>query len=410
MSRGRMSQGRTAPPPLEGEPVFRVVEKMRAAAARLGSLKRAAHEAQVREALTRAELSAALNESLAARAGLEARLRAEALAAHVRRTPPSRPRRHGRPSRTLEKLLARLGSLGQAAVIARSGVWRGTGRPAFDLRHMAAYARRGANPAVAPEAFFDQAWYLAANPDVAAAGGAPLVHYLVSGGFEDRSPHPLFDAAWYRRENAADLAASGLTPLEHYVRTGAARGLSPHPLFDVGHYLAQGPALAPGEGPAEHYLREGWGQGLSPHPLFDPAWYAHHAGPGAEGGPFLTHYLTRGWREGVSPHPLFDVAWYLERNPDVAALDIDPLTHFLAEGAAEGRSPGPWFDVPHYLEARGEALAPGTNPVLDYLQGGAWAIAEPRPGFPSAAYIASRPDLVRDGLTPLEHWARRRGR
>lgn len=392
-------------PPAVRKPVMApVIDKARALADQVRGLRVVAHEAQVREALTRTELTLALHEVLAARAALEAELRERALAAY-RATRPVSSRRTGRLPQLLDRVLARLGSLGQAIVIARSGVWRGQGRPLHDLRHMAAYARRGANPAVAPLAPLDQAWYLAAYPDVAAGRMAPLVHYLVSGGREGRAPSGLFEPRWYAQQHAAALAATSMTPLEHFVRSGAGGAGASHPAFDVGHYLAQAPILAPGDDPLSHYLREGWALGLSPHPLFDTAWYLRQA-PQAEGGPALSHYLTTGWREGLSPHPLFDPSWYLEQNPQVAASGAEPLTHFLAVGGLERLSPGPWFDTAHYVEARGEALAPGVNPLVDYLQGGAWAVAEARPGFPTAAYLAKQPELARAGVTPLEHWAR----
>lgn len=381
-----------------------VIEKARALAEQVRGLRIVAHEAQVREALTRTELTLALHEALAARAVLEARLRDRALAAY-RATRPVSSRRAGRVARLIDRVLARLGSFGQACVIARSGVWRGTGRPLHDFRHMAAYARRGANPAVAPLAPLDQAWYLAAYPDVAASRTAPLVHYLLAGGREGRAPGGLFAPDWYAARHAHDLAATSMTPLEHFVRTGAGGAGASHPAFDVAHYLAQAPVLDPGDDPLSHYLREGWAHGLSPHPLFDPAWYLRQA-PQAEGGPALSHYLTVGWREGLSPHPLFDPRWYLQQNPEVAASGSEPLTHFLGEGGAAGLSPSPWFDTAHYVAARGAALPPGVNPLVDYLQGGAWAVAEARPGFPTAAYLAKQPELARAGITPLEHWAR----
>lgn len=392
-----------------------MLEKARTVTATVRRLKRdfdgahrLAHQAEVREALTRTELTLALNESMAARAELAGRVRAQALAAFQARGRP-RLRRHNRPSRLLDRILAKLGAPGQALVIARSGVWRGAGGPLRDLRHMAAYAGRRANPGAAPFAPLDQGWYLAEYPDVAQARMAPLVHYLIRGGREGRAPSALFDPEWYAHRNGQVLGATGMTPLEHYVRAGAAEGASPHPLFDVPHYLAQAPVHAPGDDPLSHYLREGWTMGLSPHPVFDPAWYARQAGAiGAV--PPLVHYLEQGWKAGLSPHPLFDVGWYLAENPDVAASGREPLAHFLDVGGQEGRSPGPWFDTPTYLAERGEALAPGVNPLLDYLQGGAWSVAEARPGFPTAAYLATRPELVRAGVTPLEHWARRGGR
>ncbi|HEY0647258.1 MAG TPA: hypothetical protein VGD44_05165 [Phenylobacterium sp.] len=368
----------------------------------LEGARRLAHDAQVRESLTRTQLTVALHESLAARAELESEARARAVAAYNAARPPT-SRRVGRIVRTIDRLLAQLGSLGQALVIARSGVWRSSGRPLRDFRHMAAYVRRRANPDVAPRAPLDQAWYLDRHPDVAARRLAPLVHYLIAGGREGRAPHALFHPAWYAREHAAALAATSMTPLEHYVRTGARN--APHPLFDVGHYLSRAPALEAGDDPLSHYLREGWAMGLSPHPVFDPQWYVRQA-PAAAHGPPLSHYLTSGWREGLSPHPLFDVRWYLEQYPDVAAAGVEPLTHFLSDGGRAGLNPGPWFDTPHYVEARGASLAVDANPLVDYLQGGAWAVADARPGFPTAAYLAKWPELARGGVTPLEHWAR----
>jgi hypothetical protein len=382
-----------------------LVDKAREVRRKAERLKRVAHEAQVREALSRVELTSALHASLVARAELAGRLRAEAYEVFRMRSRPSPLRRHNRLSRMFDKLLSRLGSFGQAMVIARSGLWRGTGRPLHDLRHMAAYARRGANPDVAPLAPLDQRWYLATYPDVAAARAAPLVHYLVTGFVEGRSPHPLFDDAHYRSQQAADLAATSVSPLEHYRRVGWALGASPHPLFDVAYYLGQAPAVEPGEDLLSHYLRQGAAAGLSPHPLFNPAWYIQSA-KGAVSGPPLVHYLAGGWREGFRAHPLVASLWYAERHPEAVERGRDPLTHFVVAGAAAGFSPSPWFDLPHYVAARGAALAPGRNPLVDYLQGGAWAVLEPKPGFPSAAYMAGHPELVRLGLTPLEHWAR----
>jgi hypothetical protein len=368
-----------------------LLEKARGLSARIAQLKadaagaaRLTHDAQVREALTRSELTLALHESLAARAALEARLRDRALAAYCARGGERTLRRRNRPSRLLDRILIRLGAVGQALVVARSGVGRST--------------------------FFDRAFYLAANPDVAEAGTDPLAHYLAAGGFEGRSASPLLHEAYYRTENAHELAAAGLTCLEHYLRVGAARGRSPHPLFDAAYYLAQEPDLGPGEDPLAHYLRDGWRRGLDPHPLFDSAWYAGQGSLDAAAGGGLAHYLTAGWREGRSPHPLFDPPWYLERNPAVAETGVEPLTHFLVEGARAGCSPSPWFDLPAYVEARGGALPADANPLVDYLQGGAWALAEVRCDVPTAAYPVSRPGLARGGVTPLEHWARRGGR
>ncbi|MCR5877540.1 hypothetical protein [Phenylobacterium sp. J367] len=157
-----------------------------ALAGRLADLKATTalgHQGQVREALTRSELTAALTAALVGRADTEAALRA---AAHRQlQGPPTRRPAPPVRLRRLDRALARLGSFGQAALIARSGLWRGTGRTLFDLRHMAAYARRGAAPEIVPPAPFDQAWYIANG---GSGGRAPIVHYLLAE--RRRRPQP----------------------------------------------------------------------------------------------------------------------------------------------------------------------------------------------------------------------------
>lgn len=360
---------------------------------------------EVREAHRRAQLITGLMDALAERAATRQALAAERFARY--RATARRDRKIVRRLRGLDRLLSRLGSVGQALVIARSGLWRRGGSLLHDLRHMAAYARRGPDASVVPAALVDQAWYLATFPDVAASGLAPLVHYLVAGRYEGRSPHPLFDADFYRRHNADALAATGLDPLSHFMAMGAAEGRDPHPLFSLAHYVGQAPDLAEsGQNPLAHYLEIGWAPDLSPHPLFDPAWYRASLPVEAAAQPPLVHYLTAGAREDRKPHPLVDPAWYRAQYDDVAHAGFEPLTHFVESGAAEGRSPSAWFDLPHYVAARGEDLEVGVNPLADYLMGGAWRVGEARPGLSTGAYMASRPDLVREGRTPLDHWAR----
>ena len=339
-----------------------------------------------RDAYRRTQLIAALTQAMAQRAELQRAVRAQAFANYKRaaRRRAHSTRRAG--AGWLDRLLVKLGSLGQALVIARSGLWRETGRPLHDLRHMAAYARRGPNPQVVPLALVDQPWYLAANPDVAASGLSPLVHYIVAGRHEGRPPHPLFDPAWYRRHNGAALAATGLLPLEHFLQIGAAEGRDPHPLFSLAHYVSQRPELIEsGVNPLVDYLETGWAPDLSPHPLFDPAWYRRQLTAEEAAQPPLVHYVTTGWRRGLKPHPLVDPAWCRAQYPDLALADLEPLAHFIETGAAEGRSPSPWFDLPHYVAARGGALDPDSNPLVDYLEGGAWSVGEARPGVPTGA-------------------------
>lgn len=83
--------------------------------------------------------------------------------------------------------------------------------------------RRGAYRVVARSGEFDAAHYLAANPDVAAAGMDPLDHYLMAGWREGRDPSPHFSTRGYLSRHA-DVRAQGLNPLVHYVRQGQREG------------------------------------------------------------------------------------------------------------------------------------------------------------------------------------------
>ncbi len=76
-----------------------------------------------------------------------------------------------------------------------------------------------------PRQIFDAKYYLAANPDVRAAGIDPLRHYLEYGLKEGRKPHPLagnphllFDPESYAREHP-EIAAQGVNPLVHYLKS-----------------------------------------------------------------------------------------------------------------------------------------------------------------------------------------------
>ena len=72
---------------------------------------------------------------------------------------------------------------------------------------------------------FDDAFYRAGNPDVAAAGVDPLEHYIVAGEAEQRQPCAFFDPEGYRAQSPG--AAPGVCLLVHYLTCGDAKGLQP---------------------------------------------------------------------------------------------------------------------------------------------------------------------------------------
>lgn len=70
---------------------------------------------------------------------------------------------------------------------------------------------------------FDVRYYLALNPDVAAAGVDPLDHFLSSGWKEGRDPNAQFSVQDYL-ESYLDVARSGENPFLHYLTRGRAEG------------------------------------------------------------------------------------------------------------------------------------------------------------------------------------------
>ncbi len=129
---------------------------------------------------------------------------------------------------------------------------------------------------------FDEQYYLAHNPDVAAAVASGQIasgfqHYLLYGAREGRSPTPDFDASYYLAQNpdvAAAMAANpGFNPLLHFVTTGQREERDPNPWFNTAYYLAMNPdvaaAVAAGQTTAwTHYETYGRAEGRQPSAEF----------------------------------------------------------------------------------------------------------------------------------------------
>ena len=70
---------------------------------------------------------------------------------------------------------------------------------------------------------FDEDFYRANNPDVAALGISLALHFAHHGWREGRKPHPDFDPALYLALHS-DVAAEGVNPLLHFARSGGVEG------------------------------------------------------------------------------------------------------------------------------------------------------------------------------------------
>ncbi|MGE0416016.1 MAG: hypothetical protein AB7O80_04350, partial [Acetobacteraceae bacterium] len=149
---------------------------------------------------------------------------------------------------------------------------------------------------------FDPAWYLAAHPDVAAAGTDPLEHYVRFGMAERRPPNRYLDPDWYLTENP-DIAGVGLDPVLHYLRHG-----------DL--------------------------EGRRPHPMVDPVWYraAYELAPDT---PVLKHFLAARLGGHHVPCPELFAVPFLALYRDDPAAGTDPVAHFLDDMAAAEAEPFP---------------------------------------------------------------------
>jgi hypothetical protein len=254
----------------------------------------------------------------------------------------------------------------------------------------------------------DGAWYLAAYPDIAAAGIDPVGHYLNQGWREQRCPNLYFDTAWFLSEHP-DISPD-IDPLVTYLQDGERLGWSPSRHFDLLWYQATYDP-PPGESALGHYLRHRTSGTVSPNPNFDPAYYLRQNTDVARAGldPYA-HYWEVGRDEGRMPRPpealvqesgLFDENYYLINSADIQEAGLDPVQHFCSAGWREGRKPSPYFDPAWYMK-RYLPQAP-VNPLLHYILGGEAEGCRPSPYFDPAWY--SRHYGV---TTPLRHYLEHR--
>ncbi|CAK6696118.1 glycosyltransferase [Synechococcus sp. CBW1107] len=100
-----------------------------------------------------------------------------------------------------------------------------------------------------PGGWFDPAHYRSQVGDLPTVID-PLSHYRLHGWREDRSPHPLFDPAFYRQRCLQEGLTCEGAPLFHFLQVGLARGVAPSALMDQGWMQRQGVRLSPSEPPA----------------------------------------------------------------------------------------------------------------------------------------------------------------
>lgn len=265
--------------------------------------------------------------------------------------------------------------------------------------------------AESPRSLIDWPWYLAAYPDVRAAGVDPVHHYLEQGWRDGRRPNFYFDPAWFISQHPE--IAGDVDPLTVYLEHGERQGWPPSQHFDLNWYLKTYRPPA-GKTALGHFLRHRNTGTVSPNPGFDAAFYLTQYEDIARANldPF-EHFCLYGRAEGRVPRPeveiirdsgLFDENYYLLNHNDVHESGTDPVEHFCCEGWKEKRKPNLYFDTVWYLE-RYKPQSPA-NPLLHYILRGEADGCLPskyfNPSWYRQHYAAEQPEL------PLQHYMRHR--
>ena len=117
-----------------------------------------------------------------------------------------------RPLRSAKRLLGRVCYSGigyQLTVVGRAFLTRSR-LPLQEWRAYKTISRSG---------LFDRQWYLKNNPDVAASGIDPILHYVNFGVREGRDPSPIFSNTDYL-DRDSNAAAVGVNPLSDFIPKG----------------------------------------------------------------------------------------------------------------------------------------------------------------------------------------------
>lgn len=278
----------------------------------------------------------------------------------------------------------------------------------MDTEALAAhYAEVGKGLRLSPNRFFDEEWYLQANPDVAAAVHAGSFasgfdHYC-SDGHINRSPHWLFSETVYLARYP-DLTRATLDHLgafngyDHYLRYGDRQFRSGHLLFDPHLYYAHARVK---------------GDGSSPPP----------AGEGGaitipQAGPFVSFLADEADQNMLRVSWYFDPEWYLKTYPEVAeAVKTgrvrSSLHHFLTNDTPDAFCALEWFSEAYYLELYPDIMDAITTGQLrsgydHFLRYGAFERRRPHPDVDLNAYFFSgtvRADIERGLVRDVfEHW------
>jgi GT2 family glycosyltransferase len=197
-----------------------------------------------------------------------------------------------------------------------------------------------------PHWLFDGKFYDGLYPELHGSKRVGYFGFLLSGVYQSRRPHPLFNQVWYASRHSF---MGGNPAFFHFLQAGIFDDLSPTPLLDPEFYRAMypqvGAEIAKGTYACslEHFVVQGAGQGLLPSADWDPDYYLAQNPDVAEAvtsgmfGSAFDHWLKHGIAENRAPNAQFHGRYYIENYPSVGEeikrYDLlGPFEHFALLG------------------------------------------------------------------------------
>ena len=211
----------------------------------------------------------------------------------------------------------------------------------------------------------DPVWYRQNYPDLRDTPIDAARHYLEHGAEEGRNPHPLFDTKFYLEQNP-DVAAAGMNPLVHYILHGAKESRAPHPHFNTesNHSLP------------DNRLKDGQCETEARSPITEDLVTSNSHTAEDEISGCATKQIEQpanGFEADaynvITRSHLFEKLWYINKNPDVAKAEVDPLAHYMLYGCNERRNPNRFFDHEWYVNTYPDAVY-SQNLLMHYIKYG----------------------------------------
>ena len=162
--------------------------------------------------------------------------------------------------------------------------------------------------------FFDVEYYINQNEALLHSNYLSLLeHYLMHGWRHGLNPSIRFNGVHYLTLYQ-DVRSAGINPLIHYVLVGMSEGRSPVPSVDFSRY---------------HDI-------ITSSGLFDGSWYLDtYRDVSVSGLDPLAHYIMYGAIELRKPAAFFDPHFYLQFYSDVSNAGLDPFLHYCEHGRSE---------------------------------------------------------------------------